>query len=258
MLIAINVHWNYVACSDTYAYLNLRVFVMRHGILHTIIAAFILSVILSSLASAEESGLDSAEIKKIRYLSSALLKSRVIEKERIERELLPQRQQLKEMQDAIHVIDVEMLKSMSQSAIEPNSTSFVGDVVVDGEVVSSGEGNVSRSVNQQSKAVSKFAVKRQRVIDEAIKKLDVAHNSIAESIPKKWELWKSKGLIEHRAEKMVTVNRQVKQDLLSIANGDSAELKKIRTLEGKLTLKKKPVPVNDLYPTLETRTKHRP
>ncbi len=228
---------------------------MKYGILCQLIAVFALAGSSPLSVAAEASGFDAGEVKKLRYLSRALLKSRAIEKERIERELQPQRRQLKEMRETLGVLDAEMLEAVSSSGVEPNETSSmgVGEMVVDGRIVARGETGKTRSVRPRQKAT----VQKQNAVNVAMKKLDASRGSIDRTIPRRWEFWKSKTPGDDRAEKMVSANLQVRQELSELVESDIVELKKIRALKGRLSLKKKDVPADDTHPTLQTITKHR-
>jgi hypothetical protein len=197
---------------------------------------------------------DAGEVKNIRSISQLVLKSRAIEKKQIEGDLQQQRTQLKEMQDVLGSMNANLLtNTTSISKSESKEPSSVGDFVVNGKVVSSGTKTVRRPEKRRPVAV----LQKQKVLSSTIKKLDTLRAPMEKTIPGKWNFWAEKKDSDYRAEKVISANLHVKQELEKLVANNDVNSGKINALKDRLTLTRKMAPFENLKPTLETRIKHR-
>lgn len=188
-------------------------------------------------------GLDSAEIKKLRYISRSILKSRAQEKQKIEKETAPERQRLQAIQ-----LEIEELARLIKNAQFEVSLTKVNSVT---RKPTLGRRNTQASNFNENT----LSLKQQNLINTSLKKIVQRRTVIEDELPKFWQFWKKKTPQDYRKETTVQALQGV-EDTLSIMN-KTGNLDGIASLKKRLSLIKKSTPFDTLDPTFQTRTKHR-
>lgn len=214
---------------------------------------------VGNVQAAEE--FSSAEIKKIRFLSRALIKSRANEKVKIENEIKPERERVKSMRSALEALETSALNNLGVASITPvdrnSSTSvlMLDGVAQQSAVVSLRNQNMAFKVEKQSGDNNE----RDVAISRALTKVASERSIVESNIPSAFQFWRQKTRKDKRNEHLVNVLEEVEKDLKEMQENKNLDLQKIKLLKEKMTIKKqdKEVVLEEIEPTFHTITKHR-
>jgi len=217
-----------------------------------ILALTVSCVLVCNLAYAEEV-LTSGEIKKIRHLSRALLQSRALEKERIELEVAPERESIKQMEAGMEQLITTELSEKMRVEIEKNTAiSAEAEFVAAGsdlpEVIEKPKTGGHKSIKATGR------VERINASKDAIQNIRIAAE---EKLPSKFAFWRTKTKQDIRNQHVVDVANSVEQELATMSQQDHTDIEALKALKGRLTLKKAAIKLDDIDPTIKTRTRHR-
>lgn len=197
-------------------------------------------------------GLNSDEIKNVRHISRAILKSRANEKKHIEDELVGQRKDLAQMKQVVEALETEIRKMMlvpPRLNISPrvkNMTSSLDN---------SKEGKKSIQTKPQVILATGFKEKTSARLKDTSSRLMSLRQGLEKNQPAWWQFWKKKDQQHMRASKIADVSKKVEAKLNALVDADKVELKEIQKLKQMLELKRQEINIKDMDPTIHTRTK---
>ncbi|PCI12689.1 MAG: hypothetical protein COB71_08570 [Thiotrichales bacterium] len=232
---------------------------MKYGISYGLIAALVLVPGSSIAGPVNQSLLNSDEIKHVRHLSRALLKNRAIEKKKIVGELITQRKQLEIMSAALSAAEVDIRRSMFAAELVLNKNNSDVAISLDNNVSNNGgtkETDNIKTVKTDSK--SKAIEKKRGIIKRAIDEINNTSQEISVSaLLSSGEDLKGNQSRARRSKQMRSVIKGVVNELAVMSDRGVVDVKKIKDLKEKLMLKKNKISIDDISPTLSTRTRHR-
>jgi len=206
----------------------------------------------------------SEEIKNIRHLSRALIKSRANEKLRIDKETSSQKNYLKNMRDEVSALNNDVMSKYATSnvTVAESAQAEVHEMTIDGKthkstvitkgkVIGDNKKNIGSSVRQT------VIEDRKRSISKSENKMKRMRQSVEAGIRKPWMIWKKDTDSDIRARKIVEVSKKIENEMAVLAKLDSVDMPKMKELKEKLDLKKIEAPDDGVHPTLQIRTKHR-
>lgn len=241
-----------------------------------------------------DTGLSSSEIKKVRYLSRALLQSRALEKKRIDTEVAPLRADIKKMEDSLDSLISSEQASLSRTTLTSANngrelrassgvmTQKLGHV--DGKTVLTGpDGSVIETIDQ-SVVQPEVVVQPIAVLPDVIPAVSVPSGAdikkkhrrdqekrVKESMgviteirtetevktPSRFAFWKKKSQKDRRNEHIVVVAKDIEQQLTQMTQKNQVDMQTLKALKKKLNLKKLAIDFEQIKPTIQTRTRHR-
>jgi len=214
------------------------------------------STITSPLVSADEA-LNSAQIKKMRFLSQALLKSRAVEKKRIEVEVQPLRAQVKEMQAALEPLAAIKFNSKSMLITKSkDSTGYIeaNDLLPEGEKMQAARAGLKTKTIQIE---TNLNAEKQRKLANAIVKMKQSKKELEKDSPQRWQFWKKMSDKDQRQNHVLKIAGDVQSELANMEQSGELDIAKIKGLKHRLTLQRPYVPLTDIDPTFRTLIKHR-
>ena len=218
---------------------------MKHLRIKSLISHSLLmfSLITTASIAGTEDTLNAGEMKQLRFLSQALIKSRAIEKEKIDAEIGPERERIKAMRDSLDELSDKSIIDSSVSTLQ------------------------SAQIRSPDKAIKRKAASTGTTItvpqDHSVKiekvktMLEVHRVEIEKELPSRFAFWHKKTKKDGRNEQLVTAISEVEQSLSVMAKTNKIDNKKIKDLKEKLMIKANKVDMKDIDPTLQTITKHR-
>ncbi|MCW8831200.1 MAG: hypothetical protein OQK32_06745 [Gammaproteobacteria bacterium] len=225
------------------------------------VVALTLSATMIPMESVAGNFLTSGETKKIRNVSRTLLQSNAIERKRIEAEIVLERSDISKMEDSLGRLIASELSAMSKVTLESinNANNTASVLIKDGSVVQLP--GMNAGVKGQGSAMSDIARKTR---EDRIKRIQVSKNDIANvrvavehKLPSKYAFWKTKTKRDVRNEHIVRVAKSVEKELMVMSQLGRMDIKKLRELKDKVTLRRPDIDYKDIDPTFQTRTHHR-
>lgn len=215
-------------------------------------------------AQASDHNLSSAEIKKLRFLSSAVLKSRANEKKRIEDSVNPERKQLQSVYDAVHSLEKSIQKEHMAVSLQANDNTVpqqsVGVINKKGSgnqrIIKADAGNVKvekKTVRVNRSADTRF---RKKMTSTAADIEKIRTQLESEQTPS-WQFWKKKTAKDMRSKRVASVLKKTEVRLAELSAADKVSLKGIQNLRKSLELKSVEVKFDEAEPTMQTITKHK-
>jgi len=243
-----------------------------------------------------DTGLSSSEIKKVRYLSRALLQSRALEKKRIDTEVAPQRADIKKMEDSLDGLISSERASLSRATLTPanngrelrasSGVMFQKLGHVDGKTVLAGpDGSVIETIDQsvvqvqpevvvQSIAVlpdvipaasspsdvdinKKHRIDQEKRVKASMDVITKIRTKKEDKAPSRLAFWKKKSKEDLRNEHIVVVAKDVEQQLTQMTQKNQVDMQMLKALKKKLSLKRLTIDFEQIEPTIKTRTRHR-
>lgn len=194
-----------------------------------------------------DAGLKADEIKNIRFISRAILKSRLNEKKRIEQELTGQRKDLAQMRQMVESLEQDMRKAL---LAPPQLISPLVTQAATGKAA-------AKTIQANPQAVDLSTRKQQRSarFRDTASRLAGKRQALEKAQPTWWQFWETKTRKQRRDDKLIAVSRKVEARLNDLAKADKVDLKEITKLKEMLTLKRPKVDLKDMAPTIQSRTK---
>lgn len=206
------------------------------------------SQIIMEPVSAKES-FDSAEIKNLRFLSRSILKSRVQEKNRIEKEIEPLKAKLQAMQADLSKLDAQITKEFL--SVELTTTTLTPQAVLNGRPAQADRSGTPASNRNASLGARKRNIRNTRV------KLKSKRAMLENELPSFWEIWKSKTANDKRKELIIEKLKDVESELARMATSGKLNIQDVKQIKRKIELRRPEISFDKIDPTFQTRTKHR-
>lgn len=237
----------------------------NQGIVDCVVACALVLVLLAApygTALADTgSGFTSDELKKIRFLSRALIKSRALEKGKIDRELADVRTTMHEMEQVLAGAIAEELSDRARVyRVDKVNRKLEapGELVIDGKVVHDAEaGSPHQQVTTESVSSKAYSEIKQRRFNGLDKRLRDSRRQMEAKVPGRLVFWRKKSLADRKYERAVAVTGQVLDELTQVSAQERPDIDRLQKLRNKLALKKQEVARDVSEPTFTTRTKHR-
>ncbi|VAW53362.1 hypothetical protein MNBD_GAMMA06-388 [hydrothermal vent metagenome] len=232
----------------------------------TLCAIALLGMSAATVAVADNE-LNAGEIKKVRYISRALLQSRALEKKRIETEVTVQRVEIKKMEDSLSDLINNEMKARTKVSLTPVSTTNTATAVFSPQNNRSQKNTAAVSAlspESLSKKNKSQVLKIEYLKKQRMKRLQGSQDVIKETylntkrkLPSPFNFWRKKSTHDFRNENIVRVAEDIEQTLGQMALEGKINLQKLKMLHKKAGLHKADINFDDISRTLQTRTRHR-
>ena len=213
----------------------------------------IAGAVSQSQVLAETNEFTSSELKEIRFLSRALIRSRANEKIKIDKELEPERKRIENIQNTLQALESAQVKAMRQVKLESaNNLTKVTQVKLNGKTISH-----HSSLNKYENKIHKFKHKSSLRLSKARSKLTAERVKVEDELPSAFRFWKKKTHKDKRNEHVIKVIKNIETKLSNMQVAESVGLAEITALKEQLILQKPDLSTEELEPTFHTITKHR-
>ncbi len=209
---------------------------------------------------AETNEFTSSELKQIRFLSRALIKSRANEKIKIDKQMVSERKRIQAMKETLQNLEAEQFKNLSDTNLKALSPVVsVSPIQINGQSSSLNTSNKLSArpvVSVQKQKRESLGNKQAKLIASTVSKLEVQRNKLEEELPSKFLFWKKRNHRDKRNEHVINVTSEIEKELQDMQVTGAMDLAKIKSMKERLTLKAPERAAEEIQPTFQTITKH--